>query len=58
MAASVAVLRATREREAARDVREKADKNAEQLHRIAADIRRMTRIYQERLEGRRVDVER
>lgn len=53
MVADVAVLRAAREQDASQSARDKAEQNAQKLRRIAEDIRRMTRIYQERLEGRR-----
>lgn len=59
MAADVLILRSVRERETSAHVRRKVEEDLERVKKAAEEIRvirlqLMTRIYQERLEGRRV----
>lgn len=53
MAVDVLVLRSTREAQTSERLRAKAEEDLERVQKVAAEIRHMTRLYQERLEGRR-----
>lgn len=53
MHADVLVLRSTREGETSEKLRRKAEADLERVKKAAEEIRRMTKIYQERLVGRR-----
>lgn len=54
MGADVLVLRASQEQITSQRARAKALADLERVRKVAEAIRRMTRIYQERLDGRRV----
>jgi hypothetical protein len=53
VAANVLVVRATRDAGTSQQLRQKAEADLERVRKAAEEIRRMTRLYQERLEGRR-----
>jgi hypothetical protein len=55
VAADVLVLRSKRESRASERLLDEAEVRRKRLLRIAEDIRRMTTIYKERLDGRRHD---
>lgn len=53
MGADVWVMRADREQANSEKVRQKVEADLERVKRVAKEIRAMTAIYRERLDGRR-----
>lgn len=55
MAADVLMLRATTEHARSERIHEKAVMDLERVRKAIAEIRRMTKLYQDRLDGHRAD---